>query len=157
MRMLDGIALSMLAAALPASVAGAADSAMTQKQTSNVMVDLQNCRSEAKAGKRLACYDDLARRNSPPRYAGKLGMRTEPFEINRPYLLRFRSEGVIFVLYVLDAKGDVVQNLHIGGGGEDSYLIEKPGTYSLQIDGSAEWRIWLDPATDDEKEGIIRQ
>jgi hypothetical protein len=27
-----------------------------------------------------------------------------------------------------------------------TFLIEKPGTYSLQINGSETWRVWLDPA-----------
>lgn len=149
MKAVNGMALKMLAAALVTlSGVGIANGATTQKRMSNLVTDIQICRAEAEPGKRLACYDDLARRNSPPRFAGKLGMRTEPFRIDEPNLLRFRSEGVIFVLYVLDANGDVLQNLHIGGGGEDSYLIEQPGTYSLQIDGSAEWRIWLDPVDD---------
>lgn len=121
--------------------AGSADIAAEQ-----LARDLQSCRAKADSGERLACYDDIAQRNAPPLYYGKLGFKTKPFTIDRPHLLRFRSDGVIFVLYLLDEKGDVVQNLHIGGGGEDTYLIEKPGTYSLQIDGSARWKIWLDPA-----------
>lgn len=158
MRAAIGIVVTILVSAFfDGSGSQIAHAETTQKQTSDVMAELQSCRAEPEPAKRLVCYDDLARRNSPPRYAGKLGMRTEPFEINQPYLLRFRSDGVIFVLYVLDAKGDVVQNLHIGGGGEDSYLIEKPGIYSLQIDGSAEWRIWLDPVSDHEREGTIRE
>lgn len=72
-------------------------------------------------------------------------MITEAFEITRPTELRYQSDGVIFVLYLRDAKGEVLQNLHIGGGGDASYLIEKPGTYSLQINGSESWRVWLDP------------
>lgn len=111
-----------------------------------VLPALQECRQERDPEERLRCYDDVAARNAPPTYAGKLGYTTEPFTLKRPHILRFRSQGVIFVLYVLDDQGHVVQNLHIGGGGEDSYLIDKPGTYSLQIDGSARWQIWLDPA-----------
>lgn len=111
-----------------------------------VIEALQACRQENDAGKRLRCYDDVAAKNAPPNYAGKLGYTTAPFSLDRPHVLRFRSQGVIFVLYLIDEDGQVVQNLHIGGGGEDTYLIEKPGTYSLQIDGSSRWQIWLDPA-----------
>lgn len=113
-----------------------------------LVAELQNCLSIVTDGKRLGCYDDVARRNAPPTYQGKLGFRTRPFSINSPHVLRFRSEGVIFVLYVFDENGEVIQNLHIGGGGEDSYLIEKPGIYSLQIDGSARWQIWIEPVRD---------
>lgn len=107
---------------------------------------LQTCREELQQEERLACYDALARQNAPPRFSGKLSYKTKPFLLERAHLLRFRSQGVIFVLYLLDEQGNVLQNLHLGGGGEDSHLIEKPGTYSLQIDGSARWQIWLDPA-----------
>lgn len=115
-------------------------------QVGEIVAALHSCRALVEPEARLRCYDNVARHNSPPRFAGKLGMRTGLFRIDRPSILRFRSDGVIFVLYLLDENGSVVQNLHIGGAGEDTYLIEKPGTYSLQIDGSAEWRIWLDPA-----------
>lgn len=126
--------------------AGAAAGELTAKQNEDLVQALQTCRATSDQSLRLACFDEIARRNAPPRFSGKLGVRTQPFVLDRPHVLRFRSDGVIFVLYLLDEKGAVVQNLHIGGAGEDSYLIESPGTYSLQIDGSAEWRIWLDPA-----------
>lgn len=135
-----GLALALL----PFSAVMAAE--LTPRQQGDLADQLQACRRTADGAQRLACFDELARRNAPPRFAGKLGVRTAPFAIDRPHMLRFRSDGVIFVLYVLDSAGGVVQNLHIGGSGEDEYLIEQPGTYSLQIDGSAEWRIWLDPA-----------
>lgn len=112
----------------------------------SILQGLQVCHRIKDVNARLSCFDNLARQNAPPRFAGKLGFKTTPFEINEPHILRYRSEGVIFVLYLLDAKGEVVQNLHIGGGGEDSFLIDKPGIYSLQIDGSATWKIWIDPS-----------
>lgn len=106
---------------------------------------LHVCHSKRDATERLACYDDLAVRNAPATFAGKLGYRSKPFALDRPHRLRYRSDGVIFVLYLLDAAGAVVQNLHLGGGGEDSFVIETPGTYALQIDGSASWKIWIEP------------
>lgn len=106
---------------------------------------LQDCGAIDHDEKRLRCFDELALKNAPPKFSGKLGRKTTPFTINRPHVLRYRSKGVIFVLYVLNDKGKVVQNLHIGGGGEESYVIEQAGTYSLQVDGSAGWKIWLDP------------
>lgn len=107
---------------------------------------LRHCRALADPHMRLACYDRAATRFAPPRFAGKRSQTTETFTIERPHWLRYHSDGVIFVLYLRDANGDVVQNLHLGGGGEDSYLITKPGTYYLQVDGSESWRIWLEPA-----------
>ncbi len=64
--------------------------------------------------------------------------------VDRPTRLRYQSDGPIFVLYLKAADGEVLQNLHIGGGGEASYLIEKSGTYFLDVNGSESWRIWLE-------------
>lgn len=96
---------------------------------------------------RLACYDRLAAILVPPRFQGRLTVQTEPFEAPAGTVIRYESDGPIFVMYLKDAQGGIVQNLHIGGGGSATYTIETPGTYSLQISGSETWRIWLDPAS----------
>jgi hypothetical protein len=95
--------------------------------------------------KRLACYDREVRKLIEPRFSGRLNVVTERFEVKEPTRLRYQSDGAIFVLYVKTGDDDVVQNLHLGGGGEDSYVIEKPGNYFLQVNGSEGWRIWLEP------------
>ena len=104
------------------------------------------CRAIEAEPERLRCYDKLAGQVSPPRFQGRLTLQTEPFETSGPTVLRFESDGPIFVMYLKDAKGGILQNLHIGGGGSATYLIEQAGTYSLHINGSETWRIWLDPA-----------
>ncbi|MEQ1669965.1 MAG: hypothetical protein ABL893_03820 [Hyphomicrobium sp.] len=94
---------------------------------------------------RLACFDREVRKLVDPKFAGRLNLTTDPFDVVAPARLRFQSAGAIFVLYLKRGKDEVVQNLHIGGGGEDSYVIETSGTYFLQINGSEGWRIWLEP------------
>ncbi|MCC7252281.1 hypothetical protein [Hyphomicrobium sp.] len=96
---------------------------------------------------RLACYDREVRSMAAPRFAGRLHKTTEPFRVEGPTLLRYQSDGPIFVLYLKSPDNRVLQNLHIGGGGEASYLIEEPGTYVLDVNGSESWRIWLEPQT----------
>ncbi|MEO1082161.1 MAG: hypothetical protein AAFY29_21570 [Pseudomonadota bacterium] len=123
----------------------AAGEIAAQGDETNLRRALQECRAEPGEGERLACYDLLAKKNAPPDYAGKLGFRTPLFSVGAPTRLRFRSQGVIFVLYVLNERGEVLQNLHLGGGGEGDYVIRNPGRYSLQIDGSARWQLWLEP------------
>ncbi|MBB4199294.1 hypothetical protein CCR94_21300 [Rhodoblastus sphagnicola] len=103
------------------------------------------CRAIAGPAERLACYDDLAHHYETPRFSGSRNAMTEPFTLDRPHLMRFSSQGVIFVLYLMDGAGNVVQNLHIGGAGEDSYLIARPGVYQLRINAAEDWRIWLEP------------
>jgi hypothetical protein len=106
---------------------------------------LLSCRAVVPPSERLACYDALARQQAPPRFQGSHNAVTELFTLDRPHRLRFRSEGVIFVLYLMNASGEVIRNLHIGGAGEDDHLIDKPGVYQLRIHGAEGWRIWLDP------------
>lgn len=109
------------------------------------MDEVRNCTGIKDDAKRLECFDAAAKKLTAPRFEGRLGLSTEPFEVPAQTRLRYQSDGVIFVLYLKDAKGEVLQNLHIGGGGEDSYLIESAGTYSLQINGSEGWRVWIEP------------
>ena len=113
----------------------------------NVRQAFGKCRIMEDDRERLRCYDKLASMLSPPRWQGRLTAQTENFEIEAPTTLRYESDGPIFVMYLKDAKGGIVQNLHIGGGGVATFLIEKPGTYSLQVSGSESWRIWLDPVS----------
>lgn len=45
----------------------------------------------------------------------------------------------IFVVYLLDGTGAVVENLHQAGAGEGCFLTPHPGRYSLQINASRGW------------------
>lgn len=103
------------------------------------------CRSVAEDRERLACFDRLAARLAPPSFSGRLTATTDRFTVSTPTMLRYESDGPIFVMYLKNDAGDVLQNLHIGGGGQERYVIEQPGTYFLTISGSETWRVWLDP------------
>lgn len=129
-------ASTLVAAASPAAADG---------QYRDELSSMRMCAIIKGDQERLACFDRVAAKLSAPRFEGRLGLSTELFDITSPTQLRYQSDGVIFVLYLKDEKGEVLQNLHIGGGGEATYLIEKPGRYSLQINGSEGWRIWLEP------------
>lgn len=133
------------AAALAASAVAAGPAVGDQRFEDDLKRAFVACREMTEAAEKLACYDRLADRLTPPTFQGRLTLQTELFEIDRPTRLRFESDGVIFVMYLKDERGDVVQNLHIGGGGEDSYLIDKPGKYSLHINGAEGWRVWIEP------------
>jgi len=103
------------------------------------------CRAIVEQTQKLACYDRIADRLTQPTFQGRLTLQTDVFELDRPTRIRFESDGVIFVMYLKDERGEVLQNLHIGGGGEASHVVEKPGKYSLLINGAETWRVWLEP------------
>ena len=134
------MALAILGTVLsqPALAAGEAEAGMRAA--------FAKCRATTDGTERLACYDRLAAHLAPPRFQGRLTAQTDSFEITAPTVLRYESDGPIFVLSLKDAAGGIVQNLHIGGGGSATHRIDTPGTYSLQVSGSETWRIWLDPA-----------
>jgi hypothetical protein len=106
---------------------------------------ITQCRSIQSDAERLQCFDAAAKALEAPTYEGRLSLLTDPFELKGPAILRFQSDGAIFVLYLKSVDGTVLQNLHIGGGGEDKYRIEAAGTYRLQINGSESWRVWVEP------------
>ncbi|MFD1332940.1 hypothetical protein ACFQ4O_13120 [Methylopila musalis] len=129
-------AVALIATLAPCAAQGEEGSAAAQ---------IAACRTTADPAERLACYDGAAARMTPPTFAGRLTVQTDPFTITGPTALRYESDGPIFVLYLKDAEGQVIQNLHIGGGGSAVHLIEKPGSYSLLIAGAETWRVWLEP------------
>lgn len=107
----------------------------------------EQCRTIVQPERRLECYDNLdlkALSTKRPNFEGKRTVKTEIFKISEPTQLRFQSDGAIFVLALHDSEDNIVQNLHIGGGGEDTYLIEETGDYYLRVNGSTTWRIWLE-------------
>lgn len=108
----------------------------------------EGCRAIIQADMRLECYDQLnlaaLLKESEPRFVGKRSVKTEIFTVTEPTKIRYQSDGAIFVLAVHDQAGNVVQNLHLGGRGEDSYVLKYPGDYFLRVNGSTTWRIWLE-------------
>lgn len=111
--------------------------------------DIKKCASILDDTTRLSCFDTAVKKLGAPTYEGRLSLLTEPFELKGPARLRFQSDGAIFVLYLKAPDGTVLQNLHIGGGGEDSYRIASAGTYRLQINGSEGWRVWVEPEVEE--------
>ena len=51
------------------------------------------------------------------------------------------SSDAVMVVYLLNERDEVVQNLHRGGKGEGSYLIEMPGRYHVQVNATGHWKI----------------
>jgi hypothetical protein len=135
---------AMLAGA-PGSV-GAQDEKPDEKSFESLRRAFKACRDIADADERVRCYDQLQIQLEPPRFEGRLSSVTPLFSIEAPSWLRYRSDGPVFVMALKNEHGEIVQNLHLGGGGEARYRIAKPGRYSLQISGTDGWRIWIDPA-----------
>ncbi len=102
------------------------------------------CRAMQEDTARLACYDALPMpRTDTAEFRGAGNGMAGPFDVTGPQMMRFRSDDAIFVAYLLDENGQVVQNLHHGGAGEGAFLIERPGTYRVQVNATGGWAITL--------------
>ena len=139
-----------LAVALLICVSGdkvfAQDEASLEPSFQKLRRAFKACRDMEASDERLRCYDQLQMQLEPPRFEGRLSSSTPLFELDAPSWLRYQSDGPVFVMALKDERGEIVQNLHLGGGGEARYRIVNPGRYSLQISGTDGWRIWIDPA-----------
>lgn len=102
------------------------------------------CRTHSDIAARLACYDALPAKPATKEFRGAGSQVTPPFDLAAPTLLQFESMDAIMVIYLLDASGAVIQNLHQAGAGTGSFLIAQPGSYRLQINASGGWRISLE-------------
>ena len=117
---------------------------LTPAWSQDLAAGLLACRNHGEAAARLACYDALSLHQVIREFRGAGSQVTMPFEITRPTLLQFESMDAIMVIYLLDARGEVVQNLHQAGAGTGSFLITGVGEYRLQINASGGWRISLE-------------
>lgn len=106
---------------------------------------LQACHAIAAPESRLACYDGLVAIEPLAHFAGKGSAVTAAFVLTGAARLNFASQDVVMVIYLLDDTGAVVQNLHRAGAGEGSFLIRKPGTYSIQVNATGTWQIDVVP------------
>lgn len=146
-------AVTVAAVAAVAAVMGLATHDESRAAAAGAREGVRGCLSVTPDEARLACYDREVRNLVEPTFSGRLSKTTDRFHVDGPTLLRFQSDGPIFVLYLKSAEDNaVVQNLHIGGGGEDTFLIERTGTYFLDVSGSESWRIWVEPQVEPQRD-----
>lgn len=133
LRLVGHPALVLLALAVPLPVAGGE-------------ADLTRCRAIPEPMARLACYDavELPSDRIALTLKGFGTSLSEVFRAESGAELRFSSDDAIFVAYLLNEAGEVVQNLHHGGAGQGRHVISQPGLYRLQINASGGWVIELD-------------
>ncbi|MBK4217668.1 hypothetical protein JJJ17_17185 [Paracoccus caeni] len=127
------VTLALVLAALPAGA-----------QQSELAASIAACRLETETAARLQCYDKLPVRDRRMDIKGFGTYITPPFDLSAPMMLNFESMDAVLVVYLLDSEGEVVQNLHQAGVGINQYAIPRPGRYSVQINASGGWRIWLE-------------
>lgn len=140
---LTAAALAAAATALPVAAQGRDTTAPQASAAPDLAAEILTCRKLGDGALRLVCYDQLETGAPVAEYTGA-GSRIIPaFDVTGPTRLIFESMDAIMVVYLLDASQSVVQNLHQAGTGKGSFLIDKPGRYSIQVNASGGWRIRL--------------
>lgn len=124
----------LLAAIWPMAVAASDD----------LDADIGRCRTVADPVSRLACYDALADGLGAITFSGAGSYVTPAFQAHKGNRLFFENMDAVLVIYLLDADGAVVQNLHKGGAGSGSFVFETDGTFSIQIDATGRWKLRID-------------
>ncbi|MBY5986321.1 hypothetical protein [Roseovarius atlanticus] len=89
----------------------------------------------------MTCFDELAAAEDAEEFTGSGSGVTPQFDVVAPRLMTFESSDAVMVVYLLNERDEVVQNLHRGGKGEGSYLIEMPGRYHVQVNATGHWKI----------------
>lgn len=112
-----------------------------QSPATPLAAGLVTCREVISDVERLTCYDRLADTGQGEQFNGQGSGITPTFEVAAPRLMTFESEDAVMVVYLLNAQDEVVQNLHRGGAGGGSFLIETPGQYHVQVNATGRWTI----------------
>lgn len=115
--------------------------APSQVMADPVATGLNACRQIASDARRLTCFDELAAAEDAEEFTGSGSGVTPQFDVVTPRLMTFESSDAVMVVYLLNERDEVVQNLHRGGKGEGSYLIEMPGRYHVQVNATGHWKI----------------
>ena len=103
---------------------------------------LARCAALLSASERLSCFDALAQ---PGFVHSGTGAAEVPLDVKEPQLLHYESSDVVLVLEIMQAPQRLIQNIHLGGQGEGSFLIDAPGRYFVRVRASGSWRLWLAP------------
>ncbi|MDF3604889.1 hypothetical protein PE067_01210 [Paracoccus sp. DMF-8] len=106
--------------------------------------DVLACRKLDQDPARLACYDGLRVHVAFSEFRGAGNRVIAPFDLPGPARLVFESMDAIMVVYLLDERGQVIQNLHQAGAGSGAHMIDRPGRYGIQVNASGGWRLRLE-------------
>lgn len=105
---------------------------------------LAECRALGDDPARLACFDRLATPGNLREFTGSGNRILPPFRVDAPARMTFTNLDVVLVIYLLDERGEVVQNFHQPGAGQGAFLIRRPGIYGLQVNATGGWRIQVE-------------
>lgn len=114
-----------------------------ESSASSLATELKLCRELVADQPRLSCYDALFLPSVSNVFKGQGSGLTPEFMVTAPRLMRFHSSDAVMIVYLLDETGAVVQNLHRGGAGEGTHLIQDPGRYSIQVNATGHWEIQI--------------
>lgn len=108
---------------------------------------LRGCRLNIDDKARLACFDRTVDKYLSFDFFGSGREHTPSFESPDGFRLRFRSDSVIFVVYVFNADSGELAKTYSSGPGEGEVKVHEGGRYYIEVKATDTWKIWVLPLT----------
>lgn len=109
------------------------------------MASFRSCRILTDDSERVRCYDLAFDQHLSFDYAGQGRESTPVFDSANGFVLRYRNEDVIFVIYVYSADDNTLIKSHSSGPGEGQISIDATGRFYVEVKATGAWKIWIDP------------
>lgn len=106
---------------------------------------LMACRSIAEPADRLDCFDAIVVPSSDlSRQFDGFGTGSVPLlYAEAGTVVEYESGDAILLIDLLDARGEVLRNLHRAGSGTGRHVIERSDFYGMEVTATGNWRIVL--------------
>lgn len=108
---------------------------------------LRGCRLNIDDEARLACFDRTVDKYLSFDFYGSGREHTPSFESPDGFRLGFRSDSVIFVVYVFNADSGELAKTYSSGPGEGEVSVREGGRYYIEVKATDTWKIWVLPLT----------
>jgi hypothetical protein len=108
---------------------------------------LRSCRLNIEDEARLACFDHTIDKYLSFDFYGNGREHTPSFESPDGFRLGFRSDSVIFVVYVFNADSGELAKTYSSGPGEGEVSVREGGRYYIEVKATDTWKIWVLPLT----------
>lgn len=106
---------------------------------------LRGCRLNIDDEARLACFDGAVDKYLSFDFYGSGREHTPSFESPNGFRLGFRSDSVIFVVYVFNADSGELAKTYSSGPGEGEVSVREGGRYYIEVKATDTWKIWVLP------------
>lgn len=106
---------------------------------------IMTCRAIEGSDQRLACFDAIqVVPSGVARHFDGFGTGSIPqFHAEAGTVVEYESGDAILLIDLLDARGEVLRNLHRAGSGIGQHVFDRSGLYKMRVTATGTWQIRL--------------